>query len=98
MLNIQVLVDDASVSRKCASYVGGGEMPKLRVREDHQARAFKAPSRIANATFVREGAVLGSNHVHTVFEGHHQPLKVWVLCLYFMVLNLSNRQIAKEVI
>src|ERR1051325_641517 len=28
--------------------------------------------------------------------GHHQPLRVWVLCLYFMGLNLSNRQIAKE--
>lgn len=32
----------------------------------------------------------------TVFSGHHQPLKIWVLCLYFMGLNLSNRQIAKE--
>ena len=32
----------------------------------------------------------------TVFEGHHQPLEVWVLCLYLMGLNLSNRQIAAE--
>ena len=32
----------------------------------------------------------------TVLAGHHQPLRVWVLCLYFMGLNLSNRQIAKE--
>lgn len=32
----------------------------------------------------------------TVFEGHHQPLKSWILCLYFMGLNLSNRQIAAE--
>jgi transposase-like protein len=32
----------------------------------------------------------------TVFEGHHQPLKVWVICLYLMGLNLSNQQIAKE--
>jgi len=24
----------------------------------------------------------------TIFAGHHQPLKVWVLCLYFMGLNL----------
>ena len=23
----------------------------------------------------------------TIFAGHHQPLKVWVLCLYFMGLN-----------
>jgi transposase-like protein len=32
----------------------------------------------------------------TIFAGHHQPLAVWMLCLYFMGLNLSNRQIAKE--
>lgn len=32
----------------------------------------------------------------TIFEGHHQPLKVWVLCLYLMGLNLSNEQIAAE--
>lgn len=33
----------------------------------------------------------------TVLAGHHQPLRVWVLCLYLMGLNLSNRQIAAEI-
>jgi transposase-like protein len=32
----------------------------------------------------------------TVLAGHHQPLRVWVPCLYLMGLNLSNRQIARE--
>lgn len=32
----------------------------------------------------------------TIFKGHHQPLKTWILCLYFMGLNLSNQQIAEE--
>ena len=32
----------------------------------------------------------------TILARHHQPLRVWVLCLYFMGLNLSNRQIAQE--
>src|SRR5919199_1727569 len=32
----------------------------------------------------------------TVLAGHHQPLRVRVLCLYLMGLNLSNRQIARE--
>jgi transposase-like protein len=32
----------------------------------------------------------------TVLAGHHQPLRVWMLCLYFMGLNLANRQIALE--
>ena len=32
----------------------------------------------------------------TIFAGHHQPLRVWIICLYFMGLNLSSLQIAKE--
>jgi transposase-like protein len=32
----------------------------------------------------------------TIFAGHHQPLRIWILCLYFMGLNLSNEQIAQE--
>ena len=32
-----------------------------------------------------------------IFEGHHQPLRVWILCLYFMGLNLSNSQIARDI-
>ncbi len=32
----------------------------------------------------------------SIFAGHHQPLRNWVLCLYMMGLNLSNQQIAQE--
>ena len=32
----------------------------------------------------------------TVLAGRHQPLRIWILCLYFMGLNLSNAQIAQE--
>jgi transposase-like protein len=32
----------------------------------------------------------------TIFVGHHQPLKMWVLCLYFLGLNVSNDHIAHE--
>ena len=32
----------------------------------------------------------------TVLAGHPQPLPVWIICLYFRGLNLSNRQIAQE--
>jgi len=28
----------------------------------------------------------------TVLAGHHQPLRIWVLCLYFVGLNLSNER------
>ncbi|MEX0268214.1 transposase [Leptolyngbyaceae cyanobacterium UHCC 1019] len=32
----------------------------------------------------------------TIFAGHYQPLRMWLLCLYLMGLNLSNQQIADE--
>jgi transposase-like protein len=32
----------------------------------------------------------------TIFAGHHEPLRTWIICLYFMGLNLSSLQIAKE--
>lgn len=32
----------------------------------------------------------------TIFSGRHQPLKIWILFLYFMGLNLSTSQIAQE--
>ena len=32
----------------------------------------------------------------TIFAGHHQPLRIWILCLYLMGLHLSHAQIAQE--
>ena len=32
----------------------------------------------------------------TIFAGRHQPLKVWLICLYMMGLNISNSQIDHE--
>lgn len=32
----------------------------------------------------------------TIFEGSHISLKKWILCSYFMGLNLSNSQISQE--
>jgi hypothetical protein len=32
----------------------------------------------------------------TIFAGHHQPLRVWILCLYVMGLNLSHHPSAQE--
>ena len=32
----------------------------------------------------------------TIFAGHHQPLRIWILCLYFMGMDISNLQIAHE--
>jgi len=45
---------------------------------------------------VMVAAFLSDDLSNTIFAGHHQPLRVWILCLYFMGLNLSNQQIAQE--
>src|SRR3954464_6646434 len=65
-----------------------------------------------NAVIIRHGHDEGQRHrqrylckachgrfddlTGTVLGGHHQPLRVWVLCLYLRGLDLSNRQIAQE--
>jgi transposase-like protein len=36
------------------------------------------------------------DRIDTIFAGHHQPLNVWILCLYCMGLNGSNAQMAHE--
>lgn len=67
----------------CASF----EMVK-RGKHTHQAHRQRYQCRACGRQF--------DDLTETIFEGHHQPLHVWVLCLYFMGLNLSNEQIAAE--
>ena len=97
MLNIQDLIDDA----KCFATVrelrwpDGVKCPHcgsshIIKRGFHTHQAYRQRYRCQAC---RTGF---DDLTDTIFEGHHQPLKVWVLCLYFMGLNLSNQQIAAE--
>jgi transposase-like protein len=97
LLNISALIDDA----KCFSLV----------RQQRWPEGVRCPG-CGGASVVRDGCDERQAHrqryrckactgrfddlTGTVLAGHHQPLRVWVLCLYFMGLNLSNRQIAQE--
>jgi transposase-like protein len=58
--------------------------------------AFTRTRPIANGTQCRACGRQFDDLTGTILEGHHQPLRTWVLCLYFMGLNLSNQQIAAE--
>jgi len=97
MINIQFLVDNA----KCFEVIRdlrwseGVKCPecgasKINKRGFHttQAHRQRYKCRACEKQF--------DDLSDTIFEGHHQPLKTWVLCLYLMGLNLSNRQIAAE--
>src|SRR5213080_193613 len=97
LVNLSSLIDDA----KCFELV----------RQHRWPEGARCPSR-GSASVARHGrddtqpyrqryrcAACGSRFDDlsgTVLAGHHQPLRIWVLCLYFMGLNLSNRQIAAE--
>jgi transposase-like protein len=97
LVNLSALIDDA----KCFALV----------RQQRWPEGVRCPA-CGGASVVRDGCDDRQVHrqryrckscagrfddlTGTVLAGHHQPLRVWVLCLYFMGLNLSNRQIAQE--
>lgn len=97
MLQIQNLIDDA----KCYE-----EVRKLRWPDGVQCphcyhtnvskRGFDETEPYRQKYLCNQCKRRFDDLTHTVFSGHHQPLKVWILCLYFMGLNLSNQQIAQE--
>lgn len=97
MLNIQTLIDDA----KCFETVCALRWPEG-VRCVHCASATiskqgRDPTQPARQKYrCKDCGRWFDDLSGTVLAGHHQPLRTWVLCLYFMGLNLSNRQIAQE--
>jgi transposase-like protein len=97
LVNLSALIDDA----KCFALV----------RQQRWPEGVRCPA-CSSATVVRDGLDETQVHrqryrckacagrfddlTGTALAGHRQPLRVWVLRLYFMGLNLSNRQIARE--
>ena len=97
LLNIRQLVDDA----KCYEVVRelrwpdgvrcpgcGSAAVNKRGFHDHQGHRQRYSCQECERQF--------DDLSGTIFEGHRQSLKTWILCLYLMGLNLSNRQIAAE--
>ncbi len=97
LVNLQFLVDDA----KCFDTVRRLRWPEgvrctrcgsnKAARDGHDDRQHERQRYRCTACQARFDDLTG-----TIFAGHHQPLRVWILCLYFMGLNLSNQQIAQE--
>ena len=73
---------------------------KFTLRSFPSNRRDRGPLHMVSAWASSQRLVLGqqaceakSNEITAiaVLAGHHQPLRMWVLCLYFMGLNLSNK-------
>ena len=97
LINLSSLIDDA----KCFELIRQHRWPSgVRcsacdgtsvVRNGHDETQPHRQRYRCNGCGIRFGDLTG-----TVLAGHHQPVRVWVLCPYFMGLNLSNLQIARE--
>jgi len=97
MLNIQDLVDDAKCFQTiremrwpdgvACPFCGSNSTIK-NGRDDTQPDRQRYECRSCRKRF--------DDLTGTVFANHHQPLRVWITCLYLMGLNLSGLQIARE--
>ena len=99
MLNILNLIDDArcfETIRPSNALAPRGDLPPLRLSPSHETGAQRYPSRNDKSMSVPYYESGWTDLTGTIFAGHHQPLRVWMLCLYFMGLNLSNEQITQE--
>jgi transposase-like protein len=91
MINLQSLIDDA----KCYEAVRQLRWPEG-VRCPHcnaaqvtkQGRDTTQPARQKYCCTACQRYF--DDLTGTVFAGHHQPLRAWILCWYFMGLNLSK--------
>jgi transposase-like protein len=97
LINLQFLVDDA----KCFDTVRRLRWPEgvrcTQCGSDKVARDGhddRQPERQRYRCTVCQGRF--DDLTNTIFAGHHQSLRIWILCLYFMGLNRSNQQVARE--
>ena len=96
MVNLQALIDDARCFEavRAMRWPDGVQCPGGGSAEVSKGGTIPSPTRQRYQCHGCRGRF--DDLSGTIFAGHHQPLRVWVLCLYFMGLNLSNEQIAQE--
>ena len=97
MVNIRDLIDDA----KCFQTIREMRWPDLVICPHCSSEAVIKDGRDDTQPHRQRYLCRGCQRrfddlTGTIFAGHHQPLRTWVVCLYFMGLNLSSLQIAKE--
>jgi len=97
MVNIRDLIDDA----KCFQTVRDMRWPDLvtcpRCSSESVIRDGRDDTQAHRQRYTCHGCRKRFDDLTgTIFAGRHEPLRTWIICLYFMGLNLSTLQIAKE--
>lgn len=97
MLNIQNLIDDAQCFETVRALRGPDGLHCVHCGSVEVTRQGRDPTPPERQTYRCKACDRGFDELTgTVLAGHHRPLRSWVLCLYFMGLNLSNRPIGQE--
>jgi transposase-like protein len=97
MVNIRDLIDDA----RCFQTVRDMRWPDLATCPHCSSESVVSDGRddtqAHRQRYTCHGCRKRFDHLTgTIFAGRHEPLRTWIICLYFMGLNLSTLQIAKE--
>jgi len=97
IIDVQGLIDEARCyefvrnlrwpEKVCCAHCDSGDVIK-RGKDDTETHRQRYECKTCHKRF--------DDLTNTVFAGHHQPLKTWVIFLYFMGLNISTEQIARE--
>ena len=97
MLNIQDLIDDEKCYAEIRKLRWSAGVKCIDCGSAEVNKRGKHTNQKGRQRYVCKGCFTQFDDLsESVFEGHHQPLKVWIVCLYLMGLNLSNQQIAQE--
>jgi transposase len=97
MLHIQNLIDDAKCFETVRQLRWPGGVVCPHCGSGHVTKQGRDETQPARQRYRCQACqTMFDDLTGTVFAGHHQPLRIWILCLYFMGLNLSNEQIAQE--
>jgi transposase-like protein len=96
-LNIHNLIDDAKCFEAVRNLRWPNEIKCPDCQSNHIVKRGKDDAQEHRQRYECKGCNKRFDDLTgTVFAGHHQSLKVWIIFLYFMGLNLSTAQIAKE--
>jgi len=97
IINLQTLIDDEKCfeSVRLLRWAEGVTCPECESKQVNK-RGFNEKQPLRQRDQFKDCHKNFDDHSGTIFAGHHQPLKTWILCSYLTGLNLSNYQIAKE--
>jgi transposase-like protein len=96
-LNLTYLIDDAKCYETVRQMRWKGDICCPRCSSQNVIKRGKDETQVHRQRYqCKECSAHFDDLTNTIFAHHHQPLRMWILCLYLMGLNLSNQQIAQE--